>query len=534
MSRATSAGAGVIVEGADSIWAVGLGFSSGLSDAAKAVSPRIAVEYADFMVKAGLQRPLKIEEVASAVSARIVVEYAECVKGFGLARPLFVSPTVRNITALQREGTGMVDINFQVYDARPFVVVRFQFWNGSEWIDCVTSTGEGQVDVGAVKGTWNARVDFNNRYVKDMKIRVVADNGEPVNNVGLSETQPFVLDTKPPLANAGSDQTVYQGTNVTLNGSHSWDESGIVDYTWTFRENGELKILKGVNPNYIFRKTGVYSITLNVTDPFGNWALDTVTISVIPVEGDSEPPRILNLEREPEAPQPGQEVQVKANVIDEGSGVNAVELYYRVDGGAWKIVAMNYVDGVWKAIIPGQTNGANVEYYVKAFDKSGNTAVSPTYNFTVSSQAQPSPVSISLSITPPNPTTEDEVTFIIDVKSDSYILAVQLEVDGDAIKVWTEGASLVKSKTYTYTGGPYPHGRHSYRAYFIDMSGRTIDTGTKYFDVSNPIQTTWWIWISILTIIGVATTLIVTWIIKKKKKETSPPSSMHQNLGNKT
>lgn len=269
LSRATSAGAGVIVEGADSIWAVGLGFSSGLSDAAKAVSPRIAVEYADFMVKAGLQRPLKIEEVASAVSARIVVEYAEGVKGFGLARPLFVSPTVRNLTALQREGTGIVDINFQVYDARPFVVVRFQFWNGSEWIDCVTSTGEGQVDVGAVKGTWNAKVDFNNRYVKDMKIRVVADNGEPVNNVGLSETQPFVLDTKPPLANAGSDQTVYHGTTVTLNGSHSWDESGIVDYTWTFRENGELKILKGVNSNYIFRKTGVYSVTLNVTDPFG-------------------------------------------------------------------------------------------------------------------------------------------------------------------------------------------------------------------------------------------------------------------------
>jgi len=523
LCHTASAGIDVIVEGADGVWSAELSFSSGLSDAAGVVSSTVVVEYADFIVKVGLQKPSNIEKVASAVSGRIIVEYAEGIMGFGLARPLFVSPTVRNLTALQREGAGIVDINFEVYDARPFVVVKFQFWNGSSWDDCVTTTGEGQVCVGTVRGTWNAKADFNNRYVKDARIRVIADNGEPSNNIGFSDSQPFVLDTKPPLADAGNDQTVYQGATVTLNGSGSRDESGIADYTWTFRENGELKVLKGANPTYVFQNAGTYSITLNVTDRFGNWALDSVKITVLSVQKDSEPPRIVSVEREPSTPQHGQEVQVKAEIVDEGSGVDAAELYYRVDGGAWKSVAMNRVDNLWVAAIPGQASGANVEYYVKASDNSGNTAVSSTYNFTVSPQGQPTPVSISVSLTPQNPTTNDEVTFTIDVKSDSYILAVQLEVDGEVVKLWTEGPSLVKSKTYTYTGGPYSQGRHSYRAYFIDMLGRTTDTGIKYFDISSPVQTTWWFWLPILAAITIIA--IITMLRRKKKAKTSTSAS---------
>jgi len=509
---------GIVVEDAESVWAAASKSSKALSAVAGVVSPRVVVEYADCMIKVETQEPSGLCGAVGTVAPRTIVEYAEAMMSFGLRRPMFAPPTVRNLTASQRLGSCIVDIGFEVYDARSSVIVEFQFWNGSGWSDCVTTTGEGRVNVGAVKGAWNAKADFKNRYVKDMRIRVVVDNGEPVNNIAFSETPPFVLDTKPPLADAGIDQKCYMGESVTLNGSGSWDESGIADYTWTFKDEGELKVLKGVNPSYTFSTDGTYTISLNVTDPFGNWASDTVTITVLSTQSDSEPPKIIGVERDPPAPQPNQEVHVKASVADEGSGVEAVELHYRVNGGTWKTITMNNVGGLWEAIIPGQAEGANVEYYVKAFDRSGNTAVSPTYSFAVSSQSQPGPISISVYLAPANPTTENTVTFTIDVKSDSYILAVQLEVDGEVVKTWTEGPSLIKSKSYTYTGGPYSQGRHSYKVYVMDMGGRTEDTGTKYFDVSSPSTATWWAWIAILAAIGIITA-VAAWLKKRRRSQ---------------
>ena len=508
---------GIIVEDAESVWVTTSKSSKALSAVAGVVSPRVVVEYADCMIKVETQEPSGLCGAVGTVAPRIIVEYAEAMMSFGLGRPLFAPPTVRNLTASQRLGSCIVDIGFEVYDARSSVIVEFQFWNGSGWSDCVTTTGEGRVNVGAVKGAWNAKADFNNRYVKDMRIRVVVDNGKPINNIAFSVTPPFVLDTKPPLADAGVDQKCYMGEAVTLNGSGSWDESGIADYTWTFKDKGEVKVLKGANPSYTFSTAGTYTISLNVTDPFGNWASDTVTITVLSTQSDSEPPKIVDVERDPLAPQPNQEVHVKASVTDEGSGVGAAELHYRVNGGTWKTITMNNVGGLWEAIIPGQAEGANVEYYVKAFDRSGNAAVSPTYSFAVSSQSQPGPISISVYLTPANPTTENTVTFTIDVKSDLYILTVQLEVDGEVVKTWTEGPSLIKSKSYTYTGGPYSQGRHSYKVYVMDMGGRTEDTGIKYFDVSSPSTATWWAWIAILAAIGIIIA-VAAWLRKRKRR----------------
>jgi len=508
---------GIIVEDVESVWVATSKSSKALSAVAGVVSPRVVVEYADCMIKVETQEPSGLCGAVGTMAPRIIVEYAEAMMSFGLGRPLFAPPTVRNLTASQRLGSCIVDIGFEVYDARSSVIVEFQFWNGSGWSDCVTTTGEGRVNVGAVKGAWNAKADFNNRYVKDMRIRVVVDNGEPINNIAFSVTPPFVLDTKPPLADAGVDQKCYMGEAVTLNGSGSWDESGIADYTWTFKDKGEVKVLKGTNPSYTFSTAGTYTISLNVTDPFGNWASDTVTITVLSTQSDSEPPKIVDVERDPLAPQPNQEVHVKASVTDEGSGVGTAELHYRVNGGTWKTITMNNIGGLWEAIIPGQAEGANVEYYVKAFDRSGNAAVSPTYSFAVSSQSQPGPISISVYLTPANPTTENTVTFTIDVKSDLYILTVQLEVDGEVVKTWTEGPSLIKSKSYTYTGGPYSQGRHSYKVYVMDMGGRTEDTGIKYFDVSSPSTATWWAWIAILAAIGIIIA-VAAWLRKRKRR----------------
>ena len=144
--------------------------SKALSAVAGVVSPRVVVEYADCMIKVETQEPSGLCGAVGTVAPRIIVEYAEAMMSFELGRPLFAPPTVRNLTVSQRLGSCIVDIGFEVYDARSSVIVEFQFWNGSGWSDCVTTTGEGRVNVGAVKGAWNAKADFNNRYVKDLSL----------------------------------------------------------------------------------------------------------------------------------------------------------------------------------------------------------------------------------------------------------------------------------------------------------------------------------------------------------------------------
>ena len=87
------------------------------------------------------------------------------------------------------------------------------------------------------------------------------------------------LDVTPPIAEAGSDQTIDEDTVFTFDGSGSTDDIGIVSYTWAFIDVTP-KNLAGVQPTYTFENPGVYSVMLNVTDVAANWATDNVTITV--------------------------------------------------------------------------------------------------------------------------------------------------------------------------------------------------------------------------------------------------------------
>jgi len=90
-----------------------------------------------------------------------------------------------------------------------------------------------------------------------------------------------------PVADAGPDQTVEAGTYVTLNGSGSSDDVGIVNYTWTFDYWGMNRTLRGmVNSSFRFSLPGTYNITLTVTDGDNETATDTMTVTVLPEKVD--------------------------------------------------------------------------------------------------------------------------------------------------------------------------------------------------------------------------------------------------------
>jgi hypothetical protein len=87
-----------------------------------------------------------------------------------------------------------------------------------------------------------------------------------------------------PIAHAGADQVVFQGTKVTLNGSGSTDADGdALTYQWSFLtlpagSRARLTQNKSVNPSFTADLPGTYEIQLTVSDGTATSAPDTVVI----------------------------------------------------------------------------------------------------------------------------------------------------------------------------------------------------------------------------------------------------------------
>jgi hypothetical protein len=97
-----------------------------------------------------------------------------------------------------------------------------------------------------------------------------------------------VVDTVPPIADAGPDATVGPGTNVRLDGSGSRDNYGIATYTWTFNADGVSQVLRGARVEFAFRQPGAYLVHLLVEDVAGNADEDLAVITVVPPDSDGD------------------------------------------------------------------------------------------------------------------------------------------------------------------------------------------------------------------------------------------------------
>ncbi|MEK6988387.1 MAG: Ig-like domain-containing protein, partial [Candidatus Thermoplasmatota archaeon] len=106
-------------------------------------------------------------------------------------------------------------------------------------------------------------------------------------NVATYRGNVSVVDTQPPVAVAGADMTVWIGSSVTFNASSSRDNSGIVNFTWSFVYNGTDVLLYGAVSNFTFNTVGRYNVTLTVVDAAGLAGTSVLRVSVIT---DTTPP----------------------------------------------------------------------------------------------------------------------------------------------------------------------------------------------------------------------------------------------------
>ncbi|MCK4970467.1 MAG: PKD domain-containing protein, partial [Thermoplasmata archaeon] len=99
----------------------------------------------------------------------------------------------------------------------------------------------------------------------------------------------------PPVADAGADQTVGEGDEVTLDGSGSSDlNDEKLTYRWDFDDSDGSNDgdATGVRVTTSYADAGIYTVTLTVSDP--DWDdTDTVRITVLPGDPDNIPPKAI-------------------------------------------------------------------------------------------------------------------------------------------------------------------------------------------------------------------------------------------------
>ena len=91
-------------------------------------------------------------------------------------------------------------------------------------------------------------------------------------------------DLIPPHADAGPDVVVDEGVPFTFDSSRCSDDKSIENYTWVFLYDEVTKTIYGPSPIFTFEIVMSYTVTLRVTDTGGNWAEDTIFITVRDVD----------------------------------------------------------------------------------------------------------------------------------------------------------------------------------------------------------------------------------------------------------
>jgi len=142
--------------------------------------------------------------------------------------------------------------------------------------------GDGSFDFSSAANA-NAFHTYSATGAYSAVLRVTDDRG----GKGSDTAFVTVAANRPPVANAGQDQTVTAGENVHFNGAGSSDAEGpIAKYSWDFdSSDGLQEDSTEIAPSKTYVRGGAYLVTLRVWDAYGQTASDTAFVTVVQTAG---------------------------------------------------------------------------------------------------------------------------------------------------------------------------------------------------------------------------------------------------------
>jgi len=309
-----------------------------------------------------------------------------------------------------------------------------------------------QIEAGARESAVNKLInDIENtigNWINDPWKSELIDKVEDIIEKIVDKEPPVIVKVRREPETPAYNETVTVEANITDEGSGV--ETVILSYSinminWvnkTMSSSGDLHV--GVIPAFPYDTIVYYKIY--AYDKAGNPASTGLySYTVI----DPYPPMIGVPTWDPEEPFADEEVNVFVSASEpaNASGIKNVTLWYGTDGELRSKEMTETTPGNWTAIIPGQSAGVNVSFYIESYDNVGNSTRTLTYDYTVKIHP-PAPVA-TFTYSPLTPFTGETVTFNA---TSSY------DLDGTIVSyVWdfgdfTNGTGNVTTHIYVDNG----------------------------------------------------------------------------------
>ncbi len=247
------------------------------------------------------------------------------------------------------------------------------------------------------------------------------------------------------------------------------------------------------------REAAVNKLSNDIENAVGNWIIDPWrNVLIEEVENiiekilDTEPPVIVEVWIEPEAPAYNETVTVKANVTDEGSGVETVILSYSIDIVNWVNVTMDVVEELYVGEIPAFPFDTTVYHKIYADDKVGNSATAVGYPYRVGDPYAPTVSYVDHS--PQSPNYNQSVSVFAEVTEPPSASGVELVIlsywNGSD---WTNVTMTPENAFYTATISALPYGTTvQYQVFSCDYAGNwaasviySYNVTDKYLPIAN-------------------------------------------------
>ena len=306
----------------------------------------------------------------------------------------------------------------------------------------------------------------------EAKARDKAGNEETTYTLYLSVGKPTTADTEPPsvsITHSPASPTTDDRITFTV---HAEDASGI-DAVWI-----------RVNDNWVRMCTTAYCTYTGGPYPEGKVTYEAkardkadneestytryLSVGKSTFE-DTEPPSVI-ITYSPVNPTTD-DILTFTVTAEDVSGIGGLEL--RVAGTVVKTCTISpctYVTGPYPV--------GTVTYKVRAWDKLGNEQSTDTLYLAVEKAAQDTtPPFVSMTFSPINPTTTDNITFTAYGRDASGIGGLQIWVNGSLVKTCL-------GTRCTYVGGPYPAGEITCKARGYDNVWNMASTATNYITVA--------------------------------------------------